>query len=121
MQQVAIVPEKAPCNDDDGEMSTASGASSDPVSLPASPLKAWPNTPADTVSLPSSPLKASPDTPADEIVARATLAGAGPVSLADLPSLGSIGHFVGEKRTKKRKPVPRSVPAHWGQQERQAW
>merc|ERR1719191_2087996 len=96
MQQVAIVPEKAPCNDDDGEMSTASGASSDPVSLPTSPLKAWPNTPADTVSLPSSPLKASPDKPADEMVARATVAGAGPVSLADLPSLGSIGHFVGQ-------------------------
>jgi len=57
-------------NDDD-ERSTVSGASSDPLSLPSSPCKVWPATPGKTCMI-------------------------APATLADLPSLGSLGHFAGQ-------------------------
>jgi len=81
MQQETLVPEKVSRSDDD-EMSTISGASSDSVSLPSSPLKAWPATP-------SSPAEAWPASPVDTV-------GIPSATLADLPSLGSLGHFVGQ-------------------------
>jgi len=63
---------------DDDAASTASGASSDQVSLPSSPGA------SEMASLPSSPAKVHPN------AALVT-----PESLADLPSLGSFGHFAG--------------------------
>jgi len=64
---------------DDDAASTASGASSDQASLPSSPGAS-----SDLASLPSSPAKVSPE--AALVTAE---------SLADLPSLGSLGHFAG--------------------------
>jgi len=67
------VPEKsmAECLRDDGSESTASGGMSEPLSLPASPAEVavW---------------------PAVDVTALL------PCSLADLPSIGSIGHFAGQ-------------------------
>jgi len=71
MQQAALMPEKVARNDED-EMSTVSGGSEGGlVSLPSSPSKVWPETPTDTPAVP-------------------------PATLADLPSLGSLGHFAGQ-------------------------
>jgi len=63
---------------DDDAASTASGASSDQVSLPPSPGA------SEMASLPSSPSQVFPD------AALVT-----PEGLANLPSLGSLGHFAG--------------------------
>lgn len=102
--------EKVSRNDD--EMSTISGSSLEQLSLPCSPPKV------------------SPDVSEHS-------GGVSPVTLADLPSLGSLGHFVGqcsrccffpkgrcqngyecrfchfehEKRQRKRKPQVRSNPS----------
>jgi hypothetical protein len=75
MQQEVLMPEKITQTDDD-EMSTVSGGSKlfsegGIVSLPSSPSKAWPETPTDALGVP-------------------------PATLADLPSLGSLGHFAGQ-------------------------
>jgi len=63
---------------DDDAASTVSGASSDQVSLPSSPGA------SEMASLPTSPSQVSPDA---ALVTRE--------SLADLPSVGSLGHFAG--------------------------
>lgn len=69
------MPEKV-SRDDDDEMSTVSGDSEGAaLSLPTSPCKVWPDTPPVTG-------------PESAVVPAATL--------ADLPSLGSLGHFAGQ-------------------------
>jgi len=71
IQQEASMPDKVARTDDD-EVSTVSGGSEGgTVSLPNSPSKVWPETPTENPVVP-------------------------PASLADLPSLGSLGHFVGQ-------------------------
>merc|ERR1711865_1135035 len=71
----ALRPEKEFCNDN--EMSTVSGASSSPLSLPSSPSKVWPATPGES--------------PVEIAVVPTSFE-----TLADLPSLGSLGHFAGQ-------------------------
>merc|ERR1719321_1346667 len=104
--------EKVSHNDD--EMSTTSGSSCERLSLPLSPPNVSPEMPVSSDG------------------------GASPVTLADLPSLGSLGHFVGqcsrccffpkgrcqngyecrfchfehEKRQRKRKPQVHSNAVH---------
>merc|ERR1712224_868361 len=70
----APLPDKVARNDD--EVSTVSGSSSNPLSLPCSPSKVWPATPGENP------------------VETAILNDA--ATLADLPSIGSIGHFAGQ-------------------------
>jgi len=68
---------------DDDAASTASGASSGQVSLPSSPGA------PDMTTSPSSPVPSNTNVfPDDHLVPS-------PESLADLPSLGSFGHFAG--------------------------
>jgi hypothetical protein len=120
MQQEALMPEKVTRNDED-EMSTVSGGSEGGiVSLPASPAKVWPETPIDSTVVP-------------------------PATLADLPSLGSLGHFAGQcsrccfhpkgrcqngydcrfchydhdKRRRKKKVIVRGVPVYHELQDKQ--
>jgi len=114
----AFLLEKVSCNDD--AMSTVSGSSSDQLS-------------SDRLSSPSSPFKA-PEAPGSETGVEP------PVTLADLPSLGSLGHFAGqcsrccffpkgrclngydcrfchfehEKRHRKKKTNVRSMPSAHG-------
>jgi len=80
----SMVPEKVAHNDDD-EMSTVCSrrsSSSGQFSLPNSPSKVWPDTPNETaVVRPVTPKETAPSPPA---------------TLADLPSLGSLGHFAGQ-------------------------
>lgn len=73
--EVSEVPEKVSQNDD--AASTASGASSSPVSLPSSPER----------SEVGSPLKISSSPEASSLIS--------PEALKDLPSLGSLGHCAG--------------------------
>lgn len=106
--------EKVSPNDD--EMSTVSGSSLEQLSLPSSPPKVEPKVLEQSEQLGMAP----------------------PVTLADLPSLGSLGHFVGqcskccffpkgrcnngyecrfchfehEKRQRKKRPLDRSRPAY---------
>merc|ERR1719235_2625775 len=116
-QEGCTVLEKVSRNDD--EMSTISGSSLEQLSLPSSPPKISPEMPEHSGGE------------------------AAPVTLADLPSLGSLGHFVGqcsrccfhpkgrcqngyncrfchfehEKRKRKQKPIDKFVRGQQGQHE----
>merc|ERR1719235_1140297 len=118
-QEGCTVLEKVSRNDD--EMSTISGSSLEQLSLPSSPPKISPEMPEHSGGE------------------------ASPVTLADLPSLGSLGHFVGtcsrccffpkgrcqngyecrfchfehEKRQRKRKTNVRSIGGMPGDQHHQ--